>query len=172
MEFVQKVNIERLVSLIPYYVKGTGLSGGAIAGIVIASVFAFICIGACISLTCQSSKSKRKKCTSIQPTVAVISGVDNPAGPTVSQLGSNNVAVPPSYDDVMHNPMYYPQHVNMGPTMQIPFPPQQNVEMYNPQATPSVHTNSKSDFPYPVEMPPGATQPLQLPSQPTDHKDV
>ncbi|PIK53562.1 putative deleted in malignant brain tumors 1 protein-like [Apostichopus japonicus] len=63
-----------------------------------------------------------------QPNIAVISGVDTPAGPPAPRHNWTNVAAPPSYNDVVNNHAYYPQHVGVVPTIPGLYPPQSNPE--------------------------------------------
>ncbi|XP_071819270.1 scavenger receptor cysteine-rich domain-containing group B protein-like isoform X2 [Apostichopus japonicus] len=156
-------------------VRQTSLPNGGIAGIVIAAAFVAVFIGVGFLYTYKSSKKNRGRTRTRQPNIAVISGVDNPVGPPAQQHNNcTNVAAPPSYNDVIHNPGYYPQHVAVVPTMQQgPYPPQSNPEasvVHTQPAAPMVHPLPKPDliYPYPVETASGLTHPVLYPTPSTN----
>lgn len=90
------------------------LSVGAIIGTVIGVViFIFLCFVCCVVIF-QLSKAQTTRRRN-PPNVAIISGSTNPAGPTVHLAAepallpmTGNVQAPPSYNDVISNPGYYP----------------------------------------------------------------
>ncbi|XP_071819145.1 scavenger receptor cysteine-rich domain-containing group B protein-like [Apostichopus japonicus] len=143
-------------------VSKTSLQTGAIAGIVIVCVFLAVFIGIGLVVSYRLSK-KNKRRARTQPNIAVISGVDNLAGPPAPQHNWSNFAAPPSYNNVVNSPVYYPQHVGVVPPIQGMYPPQSNPETFNPQQAPTVHPPD-SLVPYPVETSSVTTQPAN-PSQ-------
>ncbi|PIK61634.1 hypothetical protein BSL78_01452, partial [Apostichopus japonicus] len=138
----------------------TSLQTGTIAGIVIACAIVAVLIGIGLVVTYRLSKKNRGRVRT-QPNIAVISGVDTPAGPPAPRHNWTNVAAPPSYNDVVNNHAYYPQHVGVVPTIPGLYPPQSNPETVNTQQAPTVHPPPNPDFliPYPVETSSVTTQP-------------
>ncbi|XP_071819848.1 scavenger receptor cysteine-rich domain-containing group B protein-like isoform X3 [Apostichopus japonicus] len=141
-------------------VSKTSLQTGTIAGIVIACAIVAVLIGIGLVVTYRLFKKNRARVRT-QPNIAVISGVDTPAGPPAPQHNWTNVAAPPSYNDVANNHAYYPQHVGVVPTIPGLYPPQSNPETVNTQQAPTVHPPPNPDFliPYPVETSSVTTQP-------------
>ncbi|PIK53558.1 putative deleted in malignant brain tumors 1 protein [Apostichopus japonicus] len=141
-------------------VSKTSLQTGTIAGIVIACAIVAVLIGIGLVVTYRLFKKNRARVRT-QPNIAVISGVDTPAGPPAPQHNWTNVAAPPSYNDVVNNHAYYPQHVGVVPTIPGLYPPQSNPETVNTQQAPTVHQPPNPDFliPYPVETSSVTTQP-------------
>ncbi|XP_071819844.1 scavenger receptor cysteine-rich domain-containing group B protein-like isoform X4 [Apostichopus japonicus] len=141
-------------------ISKTSLQTGTIAGIVIACAIVAVLIGIGLVVTYRLFKKNRGRVRT-QPNIAVISGVDTPAGPPAPRHNWTNVAAPPSYNDVVNNHAYYPQHVDVVPTIPGLYPPQSNPETVNTQQAPTVHPPPNPDFliPYPVETSSVTTQP-------------
>ncbi|KAJ8026614.1 Deleted in malignant brain tumors 1 protein [Holothuria leucospilota] len=162
------------------------LSGGAIAGIVLAVlVFLSISFASCVTVHRQSRWKNRR-----QPVnVSVISGTENAAGPQAassrpSQSLPQNTSErgPPSYSDVVSNPVYYPPvniSASISPqphgsvagmqanfTVRPGYQPQPNPVFYNAQPITVVHShpqgNQNISQPYPPQK-----NPLPEPNYPT-----
>lgn len=90
------------------------LSAGAVVGFAIGSIlFIFLCCICCVAI-CKHSKALKNRRRN-PSNVTAISGSTNQAGPTVHFAAqpavpstNGNVQAPPSYDDVINNPAYYP----------------------------------------------------------------
>ncbi|PIK61640.1 putative scavenger receptor cysteine-rich domain-containing group B protein [Apostichopus japonicus] len=141
-------------------ISKTSLQTGTIAGIVIACAIVAVLIGIGLVVTYRLFKKNRGRVRT-QPNIAVISGVDTPAGPPAPRHNWTNVAAQPSYNDVVNNHAYYPQHVGVVPTIPGLYPPQSNPETFNTQQAPTVHPPPNPNFliPYPVETSSVTTQP-------------
>ncbi|PIK53559.1 putative deleted in malignant brain tumors 1 protein isoform X2 [Apostichopus japonicus] len=141
-------------------ISKTSLQTGTIAGIVIACAIVAVLIGIGLVVTYRLFKKNRGRVRT-QPNIAVISGVDTPAGPPAPRHNCTNVAAQPSYNDVVNNHAYYPQHVGVVPTIPGLYPPQSNPETFNTQQAPTVHSPPNPNFliPYPVETSSVTTQP-------------
>ncbi|PIK61643.1 putative scavenger receptor cysteine-rich domain-containing group B protein [Apostichopus japonicus] len=138
----------------------TSLQTGTIAGIVIACAIVAVLIGIGLVVTYRLFKKNRGRVRT-QPNIAVISGVDTPAGPPAPRHNWTNVAAPPSYNDVVNNHAYYPQHVGCGPNNTRIVPSSIKPRNVNTQQAPTVHPPPNPDFliPYPVETSSVTTQP-------------